>query len=334
MNEAQVGERLRRAIGEARYPAYLSTRIAARLDHAAHERHPRVALGRTQNPWLAGVGRTVSLVAALLVVLIMASLVLGLHAWFMNTRPAVPDGLAIKQYQALVRADQQMLDSQPGGYCAITDTGCPAVAALNTAAMQRWLDDLDRSQPPARFAVLDSLMRRHLAIAISDQNAAMAAYRARDQLGVNTAFGAGSKELDTVDSQAQDIITSSPGTIVTYRAEVRMDAAYLLGCYLCQPLLGDSQVSCQGSLTPACADEIAAVRLQVETFQGDLVNLFAPDSLAAEDGRLQADLVAADLALDAMESALSARDQVALQAGHNALGQAINRVASDAADIG
>jgi len=71
----------------------------------------------------------------------------------------------------------------------------------------------------------------------------------------------------------------------------------------------------------------------VEAFQEDLVKLYAPDSLAARDGRLQTDLVAADTALDAMTFAQSTDDQVALQAGHDALRRAINRVESDASDI-
>jgi hypothetical protein len=43
--------------------------------------------------------------------------------------------------------------------------------------------------------------------------------------------------------------------------------------------------------------------------------------------------LAADTALDAMESALSAGDQVGLEAGRGALLQALSRVNSDAADI-
>ena len=95
--------------------------------------------------------------------------------------------------------------------------------------------------------------------------------------------------------------------------------ANLLGCTACQQLVSQNLVSCLVSQTPSCPDEIAATGLQVETFQGELVRDFAPDSLAAKDGRLQADLFTAYTALGAMASALSAGDQIGLQAGHDVL---------------
>ena len=100
--------------------------------------------------------------------------------------------------------------------------------------------------------------------------------------------------------------------------------ANLLGCTARQQLV---------SQTPSCPDEIAATGLQMETFQGELVRDFAPDSLAAKDGRLQADLFTAYTALGAMASALSAGDQIGLQAGHEVLRQALGSADSDAAQI-
>jgi hypothetical protein len=55
--------------------------------------------------------------------------------------------------------------------------------------------------------------------------------------------------------------------------------------------------------------------------------------MLAKDAKLQADLVAADVALDAMESAASAGDQFGLQAGHDRLLQELRGVYADAADI-
>jgi hypothetical protein len=77
---------------------------------------------------------------------------------------------------------------------------------------------------------------------------------------------------------------------------------------------------------------ITAVVL-LETFQGDLVGIFAPDAFAAKDGRLQSELFIADVALGAMASALAARDQVALETGDQALRLALAQTDSDAADI-
>lgn len=71
----------------------------------------------------------------------------------------------------------------------------------------------------------------------------------------------------------------------------------------------------------------------METFQGDLVRTFVPESLAAKDGRLQSDLFIADGALGAMGSALSAGDRIAIQSGYNVLRQALCRADSGATDI-
>ena len=66
---------------------------------------------------------------------------------------------------------------------------------------------------------------------------------------------------------------------------------------------------------------------------GDLAFAFAPDSLSAQDASLQADLMAAEVALDAVESAASRHDQVGLQAGHDQLIRALRGVDAAAADI-
>jgi len=347
MSETQIRERLHRAVGEARYPAYLTARIAGRLKNPAREQSPQTFRRRSDSPWLAGLGRTRSLIGVLLVVLLIVVLAVGVNAWragnLVNIRPAPagPDP-AVKKYQAMVSADDQRVKATGSGYfCTYTEVGClPAMAvqtatlqALQTAALQQFLDDLSRSQPPARFAALDALLRRHLVLAISASNAFVTAYKVKDDKGTTEANDTFSTELNAIINQDEDISVSSQGTVAAYSTDVRLDKELLLACVLCQQFVGQNQVSCPAGQTPSCIDEIAAIRLQVETFQEDVARTFAPDSLAAKDGRMQADLLAADRSLDALESALSAGDQVALQAGHDALRQALSRVESDAADI-
>jgi hypothetical protein len=329
MNEAEIRERLRQAVGEARYPAYLSSRVEAEIGHLTLDQHVRTGPDRRRGPGLVSLRRAGSLVGALLVVLLMASLVLGVRVWLLNTHqvePAGPDP-SVKHYQSMISVDLQRLQDAPEYTCTyIDDAHCLPQMALFSAALQQLLDDLDR-RPPARFAALDDLMRQHLFVAISEQNAFITAYEAKDPNWVNLPYD----DWSVMDF-ARDIVASSQGTTVRYTAEVRLDRAYLLACVLCQRL-SQNQVTCQASQTPTCADEIAAVRLQVETFQGDLVRLYAPDAFNAKDGRLQADLAATNAALNAMASGLSAGDQVALQTGHDTLRQALSRVVSDAADI-
>lgn len=349
MNETQIRERVRQAVGGASYPAGFSSRVAERLKQPTSDPYARVAPGRRPRPWLVGLGRAGALVGAILVVLLIASLVFGVHVWVMKNRPttpAVPDP-GIKQYQTMLQVDEQRyLNSikglstwqpptvSPPGHCTtIDDAGCPAKAAGAIAAAQKWLDDLKSSQPPARFAVLDAEMRRHLVLTISDLNALVSAYMLKDQNAMSTALIGVVFEHYPLGSEAADIIFSSQGTIATYTAAVRADNSSLLGCDLCLRLVSQNRVSCPANQTPSCLDEIAATRFQLEAFQGDLVRVYAPNSLAAKDAHLQADLLSATVALDAMASALTAGDQVEFQAGHDALRLALAKVDSDAMNI-
>src|ERR1700686_1973990 len=110
MNEVQIRERLREAVGESRYPAYLSSRVQAELRNAAREPRRRTFPRESQGPWPMGIGRAGSLLAALLVVLLIAAVVVGVNAWrngALNPRP-LPAGKAptitVKAYQVMVSA--------------------------------------------------------------------------------------------------------------------------------------------------------------------------------------------------------------------------------------
>jgi hypothetical protein len=338
MNEAKIRERVHQAVGEARFPEYLPSRVEARLNHPGRDQSPP---GGANRRLVLGLGRIGSLVAALLVVLLIAALVVGTGVWrnsaFPKTLPA-PAGhdLAVKQFQAATSADLQRFVNTQNPYCygpSWADAACLAQILPRTAALQRWLDDLNRSQPPARFAAVVALMRRHLTLALSAQAKELTAFRARDDQAFVDADNASLNETDPLAHQAVTIIDSRQATTASYKSFIRADMTYLLACGGCEQLMRQDQVVCDASLTPACVEEFTALRLQLETFVGDLAFAFAPDSLSAEDVKLQADLMAADVALEAMESAASGRDQVGLRASHDQLLQALRGVDADAADI-
>jgi hypothetical protein len=292
----------------------------------------------SQTPWLAGIGPAGSLAAALLVVLLIAALVVGVHAWRsgdLNPRPApAAKDAAIKQYQAMLDADEQRwIDSKATACFYVGDANCVAETAVVIAALQQWLDDLNSTEPPPRFTYVAAQMSRHIARDISYLNAKVAAYRLKDQYGMNTAIAAALSEADAAQREKLDVVSSSPETIAKYVAQVQLDRSFLLACTLCQQLAGQTHVSCPASQTPSCGDQAAAVRLQVEAFQGDLVRYLAPDSLAAKHTQLQADLFAAYVALNTMESALSAGDPVSLRTGVESLQHALGQVESDAANV-
>jgi hypothetical protein len=339
MNEAQFRDRLHKAVGEAKYPAYLPSRVEAHLQSSAPTKGKhafgRPGFGRR----LPGVGRASSLVAALLVVLLVGALVVGVRAWrdggLPKTQPVSPSvqDPSIKRYQTLIGTDSQRVISSQSNNCASLADACPTAAANVVAALQQWLDDLDATRPPTRFAYLDAQMRRHIPLAISGLNAAVTAYKAKDQAGMDNAINAAVNERDALEAEVNDIVGARPATNAAYKAVVRSDNANLLACTACQQLLSQNQVSCPASQTPSCPDQIAAARFQLETFQGDVVHDFAPDSLVALDAHLQADLFAASVELSAMDAALSGGDHAALQNGRTLLRQALDRVASDVANI-
>jgi hypothetical protein len=91
MNEPTFRSVFRKAIGEAHYPAGLSNRVEVLINARGDIRSTAI---RGRGPFRVSVGRLGSLVAALLVVLLIASVMVGIHVWrdrsLLNTSPAAP----------------------------------------------------------------------------------------------------------------------------------------------------------------------------------------------------------------------------------------------------
>jgi hypothetical protein len=232
----------------------------------------------------------------------------------------------------MVSADEQQFLIANNFSCpSFDDTTCLPKTAIADAATQQWLDDLNRSQAPARFVALNAVIRRHLSLVLSDDVVFIANFKAKVADGKTSA--AILTEMAVLERLAGDAAASSRGTAAAYAADVLLQWTVLFGCAVCQPLLSQNLVSCQVAQAPSCINDIAAARLKLETFIEDLVKVSAPDSLAQKDASLQADLVAAYSALDAMETALSAGDQAGFQAGLAALRQQLARVDAHATSI-
>jgi hypothetical protein len=282
-----------------------------------------------------------SLVAALLVVLLFATLVVGVQVWRnggLIPQPA-PSGktstITINAYQAMVSADEQRFLAANSFACSsFDDTSCLPNVALADAATLQWLDDLNRTQPPGRFVALNVVMRRHLALVLSDDTAFVAAFKAKVVNGkAKAASDAILAEMTALERLAGDVAASSRGTAAAYSADVVFQSTVLLGCSPCLPSVSQDLGSCQVDQVATCIADIASARLKLETFIEDLVKVSSPDSLVQKDATLQLDLVTAYSALDAMETALTAGDQVGFQAGLAALRQELARVGADASAV-
>jgi hypothetical protein len=351
MNESTFRSLFHEAIGEIGVPAYLSSQARLALRHADHtapdieselgtsaEAGERLALRgfadrhtghRTERA--AGIAAVV-LAAIVIGTFVYIRTVAGLHTT-PPVVPALPDP-GIGKYQAMIAADYSRVIPYVNGECTIVpSTPCADAAAVTIGELQTWVDDLNQTRPPTRFVGISSRMRRDLALATADLQALVAANKAMDENRATTVLAAVFIDRDALYREAGAVINSSQETLNSYSGMVRLDNSNLLACDLCQRFVGQNQVSCGAGQAPSCVDEIAALRLLVETFQDDLVRGFAPNPLAAKDQRLQTDLLAADAALDVIGTAQSAGDSVQVGAGQNALRQALSRVNSDAADI-
>lgn len=199
----------------------------------------------------------------------------------------------------------------------------------------QFLDDLNRSQVPPRFAVVHAQLLVHIPVQSSRTKALIAASRAHDAASadrelaaINGETGAGWGSL-----MFSSILRSQQGTVATYIESVRSEKRGLDGCTACQDLSGPNQISCAGSQAANCEDLIATTARQVKNFQSAVVVIAAPSSLTAKDNRLQLDLGQAENALKAMVDALAAGDQSRFDAGWNSLRLAMPAVNRDAADI-
>jgi len=252
----------------------------------------------------------------------VGALVLTRSSLLGGSRPEPGGALSFEQYQAMTRADMQKLVATNSFTCSgFDDTTCLPKVAIGDAAAKDWLDDLRRSQAPARYAAVDSLIRRHLALLLSNDNRFIAGFHYRDAKAEKAASDVFNVNFNALQTLGQDVTDHVDVTLQGYKTIVLGDKQALLR-YL-------STIVCSSGPSPACADSVTTLRGGIEGFQGDLARYAGP----AQDARLQADLVHADLALDLVESALSGSDQARLQAGLTNLRQWLARADTDAAAI-
>lgn len=270
---------------------------------------PDRRLGSSAGSWR----RQLLATAAVLLLIIGAGVLIHVAQELKQTNPVTTPSPQVRAYQSAVSSDEQSIAAESRTTCQTTQTtGCPeAITALRGAA-QRWLNDLDRSAPPARFAAVASELRQNLGILIADLNAMDVAVRASDQSALDTARNHGSDEDQLVQDEGIDIAHAYQGAATAYRDSVHNQVTKLHDCGLCQAAISQGDAACTSDLA-GCRTNLDTSLATVDEIQGELIRVYAPDALTARETRLQADLTAADSALRTMMTALSAR-QVPLAA--------------------
>jgi hypothetical protein len=251
-----------------------------------------------------------------------------------SSRVPAGSGQTIAAYQNLVNVDDQNAINTWSAPCdTSTHTGCQGDATRAIVALQHWLDDLNRSEPPARFLIVDAQLRLHLSGSIAALNALLAASQANDSNAMDRAYLVGLAGRAWTDTVVPSIVSSQQVSGVAYINAFRPQSNLLTSCTNCQNLVGQGQIDCSQTQTPTCQDLLDSSAGVVAVFQSTLVAFAAPASLSAKDARLQQDLARADSALIAMGAALSTGNQASFDAGRMILRSALPAVNQDAAAI-
>ena len=329
MDERILFERLHDALDIEPHPdAYERLRVAL-AKRPAQPRRWLVLRMRGSNMGLR-------LAAGLAFLVLAAALVAAFLAAHNATTGSVPAGTGqtIQAYQKLVGDDALQANNTWSSPCDTTQhSGCQADANRALVALQQWSDDLNRSEPPARFAVVDAQLRLHITGSIAGLNALLAASQAGDQTGMDRAYLLALAGRLWTDAVVPSVVASQQVNVAGYTNAVRTESNSLASCGSCQDLAGQGQIDCSNSQPSTCQNLVDAAAGQIAGFQATLAASAAPDSLTAKDAHLQQDLAQADTALIGMNAALSTGDQAAFNARRSALQLALAAGNRDAAAI-
>jgi hypothetical protein len=278
-------------------------------------------------------GATQLAAGVLILVVAAAALAAFLELRYLGPRSA-PAAMDLTAYQAMVGRDVSRVESADDGIsCTTLQSTCPAPGKPVLNAYQRFLNDLNASEPPAKFAVIDGVMRRHLEAAISDLNGVYAAYRALDQDGLTRAIYLLQAQWEWLKTIASGVSESHEGTVATYIDSVRAGKQGLATCDSCQMLQRTGSGDCTGIQTLVCEGDVVFAKLDIESLEAAMVRVAAPPSLAAQDGLLQRDLAQADAGVLAMANAQLTGNQAGFNAGQQLLEQALPAADADLAGI-
>jgi hypothetical protein len=273
------------------------------------------------------------LAAGVLILVVAAAAVAAFLDQLYFTPRSEPAALDLVSYQAMVNRDLTGLTYSGSGIdCTTVQSNCLGPGAQVLGALQRFLDDLSRSQPPASLAVTNGLMRRHLAAGIADLNGMFAAYAAKDQVALdrdNYLFTAQGEWLSAITA---GISQSRQGTVASYIDSVRAGKQGMAACNGCRPVQLAGQ-DCAEIQTALCEADVVYAKLDIEALESALVSVTAPSSLVDQDALLQRDLAQADAAVLGLASAQLTGDQAGFSTGRVLLAQKLTAIDADLAGI-
>lgn len=337
MEERTLFDRIHQALdAEPRPGAYERLRIALTKERVEPQRWPGFP-----TRWPKTRLRLAAVMTLVVLVFVAAAAYLATRPVAERVTPADSEK-AIAAYKLMLSADYNKIPPVAIEQVCFDNqfAACEADVNIRIPVANQIQNDLNRFQAPLRFAIAVSQMRRHNALQIVRLNSVLAASRAQDTAGMDRSVMAVVSGRSWMDAMFNSIFSSQQGTVASYVESLRSQSQFLDQCAECQNLVGQSQISCIGSLTASCQASLRSTAAQVGSFQDVVANLqdtvirvAAPSALAMKDNRLQLDLAKADNALLTMTDALSAGDQARFNAGRVSLQQAVAAVNVDTTDI-
>jgi hypothetical protein len=272
--------------------------------------------------------------AAGVLILVVAAAAVGAFLDLRYFTPrSEPAALDLAAYQAMVGGDvNRLIYSGSGIDCTTVQSNCPGPGKQVVGTLQRFLDDLNRSQPPTSMTVTNGMMRRHLAAGIADFNGVLAAYAAKDQVALDRDNYLFNAQGEWVSAITTSISQSRQGTVASYIDSVRAAKQGITSCAGCRPLQLAGQ-DCAEIQTLLCEADVVYAKLDIEALESAVVSVTAPGSLVDQDALLQRDLAQADAAVLALASAQLTGDQDGFNAGRVVFAQELLAIDADLAGI-
>jgi hypothetical protein len=277
--------------------------------------------------------RIVAAVVAAVIVVVAVVAYVSLRHPSVGMVPAT-QGPDIRPYQALIARDYaKTLASESGNCLTITDSACATAVNRITPNLESWLQDLNSISSPPRFTRIDAMLRSHLTEAVAAGNAAIAAQKAGNAALFDAAITVNLDERPFIVAIAAAIADTKAVPAASYSSDVQDQMDLFNSCTPCAPYAATAPVLCTKTPLPSCVNDVVAVDAQIYDFESAVVQQAAPASLAAKDAKLQADLVAADAALLAMERASLGGDPAGFASASSSAQASVSAVAADVAAI-
>lgn len=330
-NERALKIELRQALDEVLPPAPW---LEAAVREDLRDRRLRAsARSRSHDGRRAWLRPPMQFAAGLLILVVVAAAVAALLELRNSTPRSEPAALDLAAYQAMVSTDVNRVSYSGSGIdCTTVQSNCPGPGRQVLGAFQQFLDDLNRTQPPASLTVIHGLMRLHVAASIADLNGVFAAYAAKDQVALDRDNYLLNAQGEWVSAITTSISQSRQGTVASYIDSVRAAKQGLTSCNGCRPLQLAGR-DCAEIQTVLCEADVVYAKLDIESVESALVSVTAPSSLVDQDALLQRDLAQADATVLALASAQLTGNQAGFDTARVLLAQKLSAINADLAGI-